>query len=156
MIVGAVPSGATVPSGAVGNVAPRCCEGRKKKVQAGVRGWTFPAWWAGGMEVSMERGRSIRSRDACPFQSPISVTFWRTPKSVMQLYSCDSPVETQRVQPHPPSVPEEILRCWATSCSPGVIQLGCAECWSLQGWMARAVPGLRSSCGMQPQDCCLC
>lgn len=35
MIVGAVPSGA------VGNIALRCCEGRKEKVLAGVGGWTF-------------------------------------------------------------------------------------------------------------------
>lgn len=43
MIVGAVPSGG------VGNIAPRCWEGRKEKVLAGVRGW-----WAGGMEVSVQ------------------------------------------------------------------------------------------------------
>lgn len=50
MIVGAVPSGV------VGNVAPRCCEGRKEKVLAGVRGWTCPSmvgWRNGGLCVDV-------------------------------------------------------------------------------------------------------
>lgn len=56
MIAGAVPSGAIVPSGAVGSVAPRCCEGRKEKVLAGVRGWTVSSmvgWRNGGLCVDI-------------------------------------------------------------------------------------------------------
>lgn len=100
MIVGAAPSGA------VDNTALGCCEGRKEKVLAGVRGWIFS---------SMVGWRSlcrhpVHSRDACPFLSPVSVTFWSTPRSVMWLYSCGSPAETQEVQPRHHSVPEEMLR----------------------------------------------
>lgn len=64
-----------VPSGAVGNIAPRCWEGRKEKVLAGVRGWTFSSlmgWRNRGLcaDILFIPGMLVLS--------PISVTFWRT------------------------------------------------------------------------------
>lgn len=120
MIVGAVPSGA------VGNIALRCCEGRKEKVLAGVGGWTFSSmvgWRNGGLCVVIlfVPGMFVLS---CPHLSYLledtkvsdaAVQLW------LSYWNTASPASPSFHAGGDPQILSHQLH-------PRVVQLGCAEC----------------------------